>query len=147
MIKLKFSTKARYGLRVLIILGVYYNKKLLQIKDIAEREDLTEKYLEQIFISLKAANFVKSVRGAKGGYYLSKNPSEITIREIIERLEGSLFPTDCAENSSVCSRSFCCVTTDLWKELGNMIYQFLENKTLRDLVDAYENKNQFNIQI
>jgi len=130
-----------------MILGVYDQKRLLQIKDIAEMEDLSEKYLEQIFISLKAADLVKSIRGAKGGYFLAKRPSEITLREVIEKLEGSLYPVDCAGNTGICSRASRCVTTDLWKELGDMIYQFLENRTLRDLVDAYENKNQFNIQI
>lgn len=138
---MRFSTKSRYGLRVMIELGLGHGQGLTQLKSIAENEEISEKYLEQIIIALRAAGLVKSVRGAKGGYFLSREPKAITVREIIEKLEGSLYPVDCGENGNNCSRFERCVSVDIWKMLGEKIYDTLEGISLASLVEKYKEKN------
>jgi len=125
----------------MIELALGHGQGLIQLKSIAESEEISEKYLEQIIIALRAAGLVKSVRGAKGGYFLSREPVDITVREIIEKLEGSLYPVDCGENSKNCPRSERCVTVDIWKMLGDKIYDTLEEISLASLVNKFKEKN------
>jgi len=120
-------------------------KELIQLKEISENEGITEKYLEQIIIALRAANLVKSVRGAHGGYFLARDSEKITVREIIEKLEGSLFPVDCAEDPSICKRSGRCITIDVWKKVGDAVNQVLESITLKSLAKDFEKKNKSNM--
>lgn len=138
---MKFSTKSRYGLRVMLELSLEYNQNLIQIKDLSARQQIPEKYLEQIILALRAANLVKSVRGARGGYFLARNPSEITVREVIEKMEGSLYPVDCAENASLCKKAHRCATIDIWKKIGEAIYTALDGITLESLMESYRQKN------
>ncbi len=139
---MKLSTKSRYGLRVMLALAKEYKQNLVQLKDIAKREDLPEKYLEQIIISLKAANLVKSVRGAKGGYYLSKTPEKVTLREIVEKLEGPLSLVDCVEDDAICNRAGICPTRTIWQELGDLLVNKLESMTLVTLMSISEKKTK-----
>mgnify|MGYP003302842680 CR=1 FL=1 len=102
---MKISTKGRYGLRIMIDIAVYGKGECVSLKDIAEREHLSEKYLEQIINLLGKENLVQSVRGAKGGYHLTKPAEEITVKEILLATEGSLAPVACAADNELLNSS------------------------------------------
>jgi Rrf2 family protein len=111
----------------------------ITIKSIAARQDISEKYLEQIISLLNRAGFVKSVRGAQGGYKLAKNPNEYTVGMILRLTEGSLAPVECLEDNQECNRSNGCVTRDVWIELFDAIRSVVDHITLQDLVDKQLN--------
>ena len=123
-------------------LGLSYEKGLIFLKDIAKKEDISEKYLSQIIVPLKAAGLVNSFRGARGGYILAKAPAEITLKDIFEILEGNLAIVGCLNNPSECSRVPICVTRDLWCELGEVIAEKLSSITLKDLVVRFQKKQE-----
>lgn len=137
---MKISTKARYGLRLMFELALAHDTQLVQVKDVAKSQDLPEKYLEQIIILLRNSGLIKSVRGAKGGYFLARSPEEIQLKEIIESLEGSLYPVECAVRPEACDKSKNCPTTDVWRLLGERIGNLLESISLADLTKDYEHK-------
>lgn len=138
---MKFSTKSRYGLRIMLELALFYNKKLLQVKDIAKKENIPEKYLEQILSVLRTAGLIKSIRGARGGYFLAKEPNKITVYDVVSKLEGSLYPVDCAEDEKLCDRIHQCVTVGIWRKVGDIVIDFMRSMTLEDLVKQYQEKN------
>ena len=133
---LKLSTKGRYGLRAMIDLAISYgeNHPPIMMSDIAARQELSRKYLHALLTPLKNAGLVKSARGAKGGYYLAKPPTEITIGEILTALEGELNIVDCISDESDCSRMSDCLARGVWKDLNDTIAQLLANVTLHNLV-------------
>lgn len=135
MIAVKISTKGRYGLRIMTDIAVNGGECCVPIKDIAEREHLSEKYLEQIINLLGKENLVKSVRGAKGGYHLTRPPEEITVEDILLATEGSLAPVACAENNDRCENYCDCVTSFIWTEIYNSVIGVVRNITLKDLAD------------
>ena len=137
---MKISTRARYGSRLMLELGVYYGKGPIFLRDIAKREDISEKYLSQIIIPLKSAGLVDSVRGAHGGYMLARPPKKITMREIVEVLEGSLNLVECVRAPSKCARVSQCITRDLWSKLSENIAKTLDKITLDGLVKDYREK-------
>ena len=139
---MKISTRARYGTRLMLELGLYYGKAPIFLKDIARREEISEKYLSQIIIPLKAQGLVSSFRGAKGGYLLSKPPSQITIKEIVEILEGGLNLLRCVRDLSVRHRASKCATRDVWGLLEDKITNTLSSITLEDLVKIYKEKQE-----
>lgn len=139
---MKLSTKGRYGTRLMLDLAVHYGKGLVLLRDIAQREDISVGYLEHIIPPLKAAGLITSSRGAHGGYALSKDPSEINLREIVQALEGSLSPVDCVDSFEMCQRAQWCATRDIWTELGEKIMETLESVTLHDLVEKKKNKSE-----
>jgi len=130
---MKLSTKGRYGVRLMIDLATNYGKGFTFLKEISKRQSISEKYLWQVISPLKSAGLVISGRGAKGGYMLSKNPKSITIKDIIEVLEGSFAPVFCVDNPENCKRSKDCATKDLWSELNKRISKFLESISLQDM--------------
>lgn len=132
---MKISTKGRYGLRIMTDIAVYGEDGCVSLKDIAEREHLSEKYLEQIINLLGKENLVKSVRGAKGGYHLTKKAEEITVKEILLATEGSLAPVACAADNGACENYCDCVTSFIWTEIYNAIMGVVEKITLKDLVE------------
>jgi Rrf2 family protein len=138
---MKFSTKTRYGLRFMLHLAVNYGRDAIQLKEIAKSENISIKYLEQIILVLKTSGLLNVMRGAKGGYSLSKKPEEITLKEIVELLSGSLQPVDCVGDSQYCERREDCVMNDIWCELYSLINNFFANKTLKDLVDSFKEKS------
>jgi len=145
---MKISTKGRYSLRLMLDLALYENDGYVKIKDIAKRQDLSDKYLEQIITILSRAGYVKSVRGAAGGYKLSKNPSEYTVGMILRLTEGSLSPVACLDEKDVeCTRYDNCATLELWKRLNDAINEVVDNMTLADLLEIQNQKNQFNFVI
>lgn len=139
---MRISTKGRYGARLMLELALYYGKGSVLLKDIAKREEISEGYLEHLLPSLKAAGLVNSSRGAHGGYTLAKTPSEITLREVVQALEGPLSPAECVHTPNVCQRVQSCVTRDIWKKLGEKISQTLESVTLKDMVEMQKNKGE-----
>lgn len=136
---MQISTKGRYALRLMLDLAVHNTGEHVKIKDIASRQAISEKYLEQIISSLKKAGYVKSLRGAQGGYTLARNPQDYTVGMILRLTEGSMKPVACLEDEpNQCARSGECVTLRLWKMLDEAIEGVLDKVTLQDLVDWYE---------
>ncbi len=134
---MKISTKGRYALRLMLDLALHPDE-CTKIKDISARQQISEKYLEQIVTILNRAGYVRSVRGAQGGYYLSKSPSEYTVGMILRLTEGTLAPVDCAElGANSCGRTGCCVTVGVWKRLNDAISGVVDSITLQDLVNDY----------
>lgn len=132
---MKLSSRTRYGMRAILELAMEYGKEPLQIKMIADREDISNKYLEQLIAMLKAAGLVRSIRGPRGGYLLAKSPAEIQLKEVFTTLEGPMVPAECLEHPEFCPRCMDCVTRDIWQELQNAIDGVLESVTLADLVE------------
>ena len=139
---MKISTRARYGTRLMLELALYYGQKAVLLKDIAKNEEISEKYLSQIIIPLKAAGLVNSFRGAHGGYVLAKAPGQITLGDVVEILEGGLDLLSCVGNGSVCNRASICATRDIWSLLGEKISQTLNSITLKDLVSIHKEKEE-----
>lgn len=132
---MKISTKGRYGLRIMTDLAVNGNEGCVSLKDIAEREHLSEKYLEQIINQLSKAGLVKSVRGAKGGYRLTKTAEEITVEDILKATEGSLAPVACAEDNGKCVNYGDCVTSFIWTEIYKATIAVVSSITLKNLAE------------
>lgn len=133
---MKISTKGRYALRLMIDLANHDSEAPVHVKDIAERQEISIKYLEQIISVLGKAGFVKSVRGPQGGYILKKKPEEYTVGMILRVTEGSLAPVACVEEEeSDCGRKCDCVTYPLWKKIGDAVNGVIDNTTLQDLID------------
>ncbi|MBN1817256.1 MAG: Rrf2 family transcriptional regulator [Sedimentisphaerales bacterium] len=132
---MKLSSRSRYGFRAILELAVAYGEGPIQIKTIADREDISNKYLEQLIAMLKAAGLVRSVRGPRGGYTLAKPPSEIRLDEVFSTLEGPLVAVDCLEHATFCSKCTDCVTRRIWSQMQDAVLNVLRAKTLQDMVD------------
>jgi len=142
---MKLSTKGRYGLKAMLDLAVHSNEGQVVLKSIAERQQLSENYLEQLFAALKKAKLVKSVRGSQGGYSLGDRPENITVGAILRTLEGSMAPTDCvSENCEVhhCGNSEFCVTRGVWEKIRDGINNVIDNITLQELVEDYHKSKE-----
>jgi Rrf2 family protein len=132
---MKLSTRSRYGVRALIELAIEYGNGPLQIKTMAEREKISNKYLEQIVGVLKLAGLVISVRGPKGGYILAKPPEEIKLLEVFALLEGKITTFDCLVDKSYCTRCGDCLTKKLWLKVQEAIEGVLTSVTLKEMAD------------
>ena len=135
---MRLSTRSRYGVRLMLGLALNYNKGYTFLKNIAKKEDISEKYLSQLVIPLKARGLIASSRGAHGGYRLAKEPSLITIKDIVQTLEGNLSTVECVKNPSVCRRVPGCVTRDIWELLDEKISDTLSSITLKDLLESHK---------
>lgn len=144
---MKLSTRTRYAVRAIIELAQNDSKKPLQLKIIAQRQDISVKYLEQLMAVLRSAGFVRSIRGSKGGYVLAKTPNEIKLNEVLHRLEGTVATVECVENDDYCSRSADCAARYLWTKVEQAIERALESVTLQDLVDKANDEQKLNYQI
>jgi len=133
---MKLSSRSRYGFRAILELALDFGKGPMQIKTISDRESISNKYLEQLIAMLKASGLVRSMRGPKGGYVLSRHPSEIKLSEIFTTLEGPLLTVECLDHPEICPRCSDCVTRDLWAEMQEAVLKVLEDKTLQDMVVA-----------
>ena len=136
---MKLSTRARYGVRLMLALARNYGRGTLYLRDVAKSEEISEKYLGQIIIPLRGAGLVNSNRGVHGGYTLARSPGEITLRQIVEPLEGDCL-VDCVKNASACSRVSTCASRDVWALLGGKISETLEGITLEQLVRMNQDK-------
>lgn len=133
---MKISTKGRYALRLMLDLALNNTGECITIKSIATRQEISEKYLEQIITVLSRAGYVKSTRGAQGGYRLAKAPEEYTVGMILRTIEGSLAPVACLDDDdNECTRATSCATLTLWQQLNDAINQVVDNVTLADLVE------------
>ena len=131
---MRLSTKSRYGTRAILDIAINYEKGPVSVKSLAKRQDISVKYMEQLIPLLKLAGLIRSVRGAGGGYTLSKHADQIKLRDIIDALEGSIFPVDCVDNPEMCDRAKKCVTYEIWKDIQNTINNMLDSITLADIV-------------
>lgn len=137
---MKISTKGRYALRLMIDLATNDDGKLIRIKEVAERQNISDKYLEQIISALNKAGFVRSVRGPQGGYSLKKKPEDYTVGMILRLTEGSLAPLVCVEEDEIeCERQGGCVTYLLWRKISDAINGVVDTITLKDLIDWQKN--------
>ena len=136
---MKLSTRSRYGTRMMLDLAQHYDQGPVQIGDVSKRENISVKYLEQLIIPLKKANFIKSVRGPKGGHMLAKPPEEITVGEIVGILEGGINLSSCIENPEVCDRTRECLTRGLWEEATKAMYEKLNSATLSKMINEGSN--------
>ena len=144
---MKLSTRTRYGMRAILDLAGNQNAGPLQIKTIAQRQDISVKYLEQLMALLKSAGFVTSIRGSKGGYILAKTPNQIRLSDIFNCLEGPVITVECVKNKSYCARVADCVTRQIWAEVQKAIENTLKSTTLQDLLDRTKNKGALYYQI
>lgn len=132
---MKISTKGRYALIIMVYLARNYeNESYITLKEIAEKENISLKYLEKIMALLNKAKLVDTQRGSSGGYRLNKKPEEYTLLEIIEASEGPINTVDCTEGKMICPKKDTCTSKKIWCELNNTIDSFFENKTLKDLI-------------
>jgi len=132
---MKLSTRSRYGTRMMLDLAQHYDEGPVQIGNVSKRENISVKYLEQLIIPLKKANFIKSVRGPKGGHMLAKPPEAITVGEIVRVLEGGINLSSCIENPEVCDRTRECLTRGLWEEATKAMYEKLDSATLSKMIN------------
>ena len=132
---MKISTKGRYALRLMLDLASHNTGQPVSLKDIAKRQDISEKYLEQIISILNKAGYVQSIRGAQGGYLLRKQPEEYTVGMILRLTEGSLAPVACAEDEDcrVCNREDHCASNQVWRRLNTAINDVVDHITLADM--------------
>ena len=131
---MKLSTRGRYGARAAFELAKHYGEGPIMVRQIAKRQEISERYLEQILNSLRTAELVKSTRGARGGYELARQPADITIGEVVRNLEGPFDIVPCTSESE-CGRIAECITCDIWAEVKTAIENVLDNITLADLVE------------
>ncbi len=144
---MKLSSRSRYGFRAILELAVEYGNGPLQIKTIAQREDISNKYLEQLIAMLKASGLVRSIRGPKGGYELTRPPSDVKLSDVFTTLEGPVVTVECLEHPEFCPRCTECVTRDVWAQMQSAIMGVLESMTLQDLVDKSKLGQAENYQI
>lgn len=139
---MKLSTRGRYGVRLMFDLALHYGNGPIYLKDIAERQRISAKYLWQLINPLKSTGLVNSTRGAHGGYVLGKEPERISVKEILQVLEGSLCLVDCVDSPSLCERAPSCISREIWGEASRGMQQMLENTTLATMVSRQKRKLQ-----
>ena len=139
---MKISTTGRYALRLMVDLAMNADKQPVRVKEISARQEISDKYLEQIISVLTKAGFVRSTRGPQGGYRLAKEPKDYTVGSILRLIEGKLCPVACLEtDENVCERRAGCITLPLWEKLDEAINNIVDNVTLQDLIDWDSEKN------
>lgn len=141
---IRVSTKGRYGTRLMVNLARHYNsgRKAIILKNVAAEEEISIRYLEQIIIPLKIYKLVKSIRGAGGGYTLARKPSEITICQILEALEGSCGLVDCVDDTDFCDRVPSCAAYEIWSEASHLLKNYFQSVTLQSVLDIHERKHK-----
>lgn len=143
---MKISTKGRYALRLMLDLATHATNSYVSLKEIASRQNISEKYLEQIITQLNRKGFVKSIRGAHGGYMLTQDPSYYTVGMILRLMEGSMVPVECVSTKN-CSRIDTCVTYEVWLKIKEAVDNVIDNITLQDLLEMQRQKNVVNYAI
>ncbi len=140
---MKISTKGRYAVRVMLDLALNNTGECIKVKDIASRQGISEKYLEQIIAVLNKAGYVNSVRGAQGGYRIARDPKEYTVGMILRLTEGSMAPVACLEKGAPeCERCDTCETLEVWKDLNTAINRVIDGVTIADLVERRKKRNE-----
>lgn len=140
---MRVSTKGRYALRVMLDLAIHHAEEPIRLKEIAERQEISVKYLEQIISTLTKAGYLKSARGSSGGYQLKKDPAEYTVGMILRTTEGSLAPVSCVEDEdNVCRRSESCTTVKVWRKIYDAVNNVVDSITLQDLIEWQTQKEE-----
>ena len=139
---MKLSTRGRYGVRLMLELALHFGEGPVLLREIADRQGISEKYLWQLINPLKMAGLVGSQRGAHGGYTLGRAPENISLKKILQVLEGSLCLVDCVDDPSFCERSTSCITRDVWGEASKNMQQTLESTTLAAMVERQKEKGR-----
>ena len=133
---MKISTKGRYALRIMIELAMNDTQTPVRVKDIASRQNISEKYLEQIISMFNKAGYVKSIRGAQGGYLLAMKPEEYTVGMILRLAEGSIAPVSCVDtDTDICEKRGACVSAMLWQKMNDAVNEVVDHTSLQDLLD------------
>lgn len=138
---MKISTKGRYGLRALIDICIYSSSEMVTVKSISERQGISERYLEQIFSSLRKGGIINAKKGAQGGYFLAKSPREFTIGDILSVLEGDLLLIDIEKDENEIENF---MSENLWNVINNKISAFFNSITLEDLANDYRKNSTKN---
>ena len=145
---MKISTKGRYALRMLLDLAEHRNERFIALKEIAERQNISKQYLEQIITIINNSKILRANRGKQGGYMLAKEPSEITVGHILRITEGNLSSTACLEGDvNRCEMAERCKTLYVWNELNKVIVNYLDSVTLQDILNKNQNIEYFNYAI
>ncbi|MEG1878335.1 MAG: RrF2 family transcriptional regulator [Pseudoflavonifractor sp.] len=137
---MKISTKGRYALRLMLDLAIHSDGAAVPLKDVAQRQEISDKYLEQIVTQLSRGGLVRSVRGAGGGYLLTRAPKDYAVGEILRQLEGDLAPVSCVSGGVCCQRAEHCVTMEVWEKIQTAVDGVVDHITLEDLVERYREK-------
>jgi len=138
---MKISTKGRYGLRILIDLATHDPAKPRLIRDIAQSQQISEKYISRLVINLRRAKLIRSVRGVNGGFHLAKAPEKITLLEVLETMEGPISVVECVRAPEKCQRQTLCPARSIWKKLNDGIRELTRDITLDDILNAYRQRN------
>lgn len=134
---MKISTKGRYALRLMLDIALYQSERPVPLRDVAQRQEISEKYLEQIVTQLCRAGLVQSVRGAGGGYLLTRKPEEYSVGEILRTLEGDLAPVNCYPDGACCGRADQCVTKEIWDRIQQAVNDVVDHIFLSELVERF----------
>ncbi|MCK4221995.1 MAG: Rrf2 family transcriptional regulator [Dehalococcoidia bacterium] len=137
---MRISTKGRYGTTAMLDLALHYGEGPVLVRDIARRQNISERYLEHLLISLKVAGMVRSTRGRRGGFTLAKPPAHVRLSEIIQAMEGSLAPADCVDSPQAYPQTALCAIYDLWAEMKTALDRILESTTLEALAERQKRK-------
>jgi len=132
---MKLSTKGRYAIRAMFDLALQPREGPTLLKDISKRQGISNMYLEQLFTRLQASGMVRSIRGSRGGFLLIKSPSEISLLDILQTMEGSTALVECVDNAALCPRANSCVTRKAWVKTKEAMDEVLESTTLQDLIE------------
>ena len=134
---MKISTKGRYALRLMLDIALHPDEAPVSLGDVSQRQEISVKYLEQLVSPLTRAGLLRSVRGAGGGYLLTRKPCDYTAGEILRTLEGSMAPVSCCDSGECCDHKDICVTIDLWRDIQAAVDSVVNAVTLQDLVEKY----------
>lgn len=140
----RISTKGRYGTRLMLNLALHYQESspARSLKEVAEEEDISIRYLEQIIIPLRDHQLVKSLRGAGGGYILARPPANIKLSEVLQAVEGNCCLVECVEDKNICLRSSYCAAHEIWKEGTRVMKNYFDSVSLQDIVRIAEKKSR-----
>ncbi len=146
---MKISTKGRYAVRLMIDIAKHSNGGNVSIKDVAERQDISLKYLEQIVNMLSKKGYLKSQRGSQGGYKMTRSPEEYTVGDILRVTEGDMAPVSCLEGGGInCPKAAACPTVGFWQGLYKIVNDYIDGTTIADLAREHEkNKNDIGMYI
>ena len=144
---MKLSTRTRYAMRAILELADNYGKGPLQTRVIAQRQDISAKYLEQLMTAMKSAGLVRSQRGVRGGYILSKPPDKIKLDEVFDIFEGPVVTVECVADENYCSRAADCIARQVWSEVQQAVKNVLHSVTLQDVIEKAKHGRLADYQI
>jgi len=144
---MKLTTRTHYGIRAMLELAENHGHGPLQIKVIANRQDISVKYLEQLMATLKSGGLIRSIRGSKGGYTLTRVPADVKLSEIFNCLEGPVVTIECVEDENYCARAANCAIRQVWVQVRDAMMNVLQSMTLQDLVNRAKERKNLDYQI